>query len=57
MNYKFRPYTKIEPILVTLTGVVYEKGEHPLYIHHKIIEVIDNEGKMHYAFEDELESD
>ena len=57
MKYQFRPYTKIQPTEVTLTGKVYEKGEHPIYTEHRIIEVVDKEGKMHYAFEDELKSD
>ena len=54
MKYEFRPYTMMQPISVTLTGKVYEKGEHPLYTKHKIIEVVDKEGEIHYAFEDEL---
>ena len=57
MKYQFRPYTKIQPTEVTLTGKVYEKGEHPIYTEHRIIEVVDKEGQMHYAFEDELKSD
>jgi hypothetical protein len=57
MKYQFRPYAKMQPTEVTLTGKVYEKGEHPLYTEHKIIEVVDEEGKTHYAFEDELKSD
>lgn len=57
MKYQFRPYAMMQPIAVTLTGKVYEKGEHPLYTEHKIIEVVDGEGEMHYAFEDELKSD
>ena len=57
MKYQFRPYAMMQPIAVTLTGKVYEKGEHPLYTEHKIIEVVDEEGEMHYAFEDELKSD
>jgi hypothetical protein len=57
MKYEFRPYVKMQPTVVTLTGKVYEKGEHPLYTEHKIIEVVDKEGEIHYAFEDELTSD
>jgi len=57
MKYQFRPYAKIQPTIVTLTGKVYEKGEHPLYKDFKIIEVVDEEGEIHYAFEDELTSD
>jgi len=57
MKYQFRPNTKIQPTEVTLTGKVYEKGEHPIYTEHRIIEVVDKEGQMHYAFEDELKSD
>jgi hypothetical protein len=57
MKYQFRPYAKMQDIEVTLTGKVYEKGEHPLYTEHKIIEVVDEEGETHYAFEDELKSD
>ena len=57
MKYQFRPYAKMQPTEVTLTGKVYEKGEHPLYIEYKIIEVVDEEGEIHYAFEDELTSD
>ena len=56
MKYQFRPYAKMQPTEVTLTGKVYEKGEHPLYTEHKIIEVVDEQGEMHYAFEDELKS-
>jgi hypothetical protein len=47
----------MQPTIVTLTGKVYEKGEHPLYTEYKIIEVVDEEGEIHYAFEDELTSD
>ena len=57
MEYQFRPYAKMQPIEVALTGKVYEKGEHPIYTEHKIIEVVDKEGEVHYAFEDELKSD
>ena len=57
MKYQFRPYAKMQPTIVTLTGKVYEKGEHPLYTEYKIIEVVDEEGEIHYAFEDELKSD
>jgi len=57
MKYQFRPYSNFHPTEVTLTGKVYEKGEHPLYTEHKIIEVIDEEGEIHYAFEDELKPD
>ena len=57
MKYQFRPYAKMQPTEVTLTGKVYEKGEHPLYTEYKIIEVVDEEGETHYAFEDELKSD
>lgn len=57
MKYQFRPYAKMQPTEVTLAGKVYEKGEHPLYTEHKIIEVVDGDGEMHYAFEDELKSD
>ena len=57
MKYKFRPYAKMQPTIVTLTGKVYEKGEHPLYKDFKIIEVVDEEGEIHYAFEDEITSD
>ena len=57
MKYQFRPYVKMKPTIVTLTGKVYEKGEHPLYTEYKIIEVVDEEGEIHYAFEDELTSD
>jgi hypothetical protein len=57
MKYLFRPYEKMQAIEVTLTGKVYEKGEHPLYTEHKIIEVVDKESETHYAFEDELKSD
>ena len=57
MKYQFRPYAKMQPTEVTLTGKVYEKGEHPLYKDFKIIEVVDEEGEMRYAFEDELTSD
>jgi hypothetical protein len=57
MKYQFRPYAKMQPTIVTLTGKVYEKGEHPLYTEYKIIEVVDEEGEIHYAFEDELTSD
>jgi hypothetical protein len=57
MKYQFRPYATMQPTVVTLTGKVYEKGEHPLYTEHKIIEVVDEQGEMHYAFEDELKSD
>ena len=57
MKYQFRPYATMQPTVVTLTGKVYEKGEHPIYTEHRIIEVVDKEGKMHYAFEDELKSD
>lgn len=57
MKYQFRPYATMQPTVVALTGKVYEKGEHPLYTEHKIIEVVDKEGEMHYAFEDELTSD
>jgi hypothetical protein len=54
MKYQFRPYAKMKPTIVTLTGKVYEKGEHPLYTEYKIIEVVDEEGKIDYAFEDEI---
>jgi hypothetical protein len=57
MKYQFRPYAKMQPTEVTLTGNFYEKGEHPIYTEHKIIEVVDKEGEVHYAFEDELTSD
>jgi hypothetical protein len=57
MKYQFRPYAKMQPVEVTLTGKVYEKGEHPTYTEYKIIEVIDKEGELHYAFEDELTLD
>jgi hypothetical protein len=57
MKYQFRPYAKMQPTEVTLTGKVYEKGEHPLYKDFRIIEVVDEEGEIHYAFEDELTSD
>ena len=57
MKYQFRPYAKMQPTIVTLTGKVYEKGEHPLYKDFKIIEVVDEEGEIHYAFEDEITSD
>ena len=57
MKYEFRPYAKMQPTIVTLTGKVYEKGEHPLYTEYKIIEVVDEEGEIHYAFENELTSD
>ena len=57
MKYQFRPYAMMQSTSVTLTGNVYEKGEHPTYTEHKIIEVVDKEGEMHYAFEDELTSD
>ena len=57
MKYQFRPYAKMQHTVVALTGKVYEKGEHPLYTEHKIIEVIDAQGEIHYAFEDELKSD
>lgn len=57
MKYQFRPYATMQPTEVTLTGNVYEKGEHPTYTEHKIIEVVDEQGEMHYAFEDELKSD
>ena len=57
MKYQFRPYAKMQPTIVTLTGKVYEKGEHPLYTEYRIIEVVDEEGEIHYAFEDELTSD
>ena len=56
MKHLFRPYAKMQPIEVTLTGKVYEKGEHPLYTEHKIIEVVDKENEIHYAFEDEIKS-
>ena len=56
MKYQFRPYAKMQPTIVTLTGKVYEKGEHPLYKDFRIIEVVDEEGNIHYAFEDELKS-
>jgi hypothetical protein len=56
MKYQFRPYATMKPTIVTLTGKVYEKGEHPLYTENKIIEVVDEEGETHYAFEDELKS-
>lgn len=54
MEYQFRPYTLFEPTTVKLTGKVYEKGEHPIYRDHKIIEVCDDEGNTNDAFEDEL---
>lgn len=57
MKYQFKPYTMMQSISVTLTGNVYEKGEHPTYTEHKIIEVVDEQGEMHYAFEDEITSD
>lgn len=57
MKYQFRPYATMQPTEVTLTGNVYEKGEHPIYTEHRIIEVVDKQGEMHYAFEDELKSD
>jgi hypothetical protein len=57
MKYKFRPYAMMQPTEVILTGKVYEKGEHPLYTEHRIIEVVDKEGETHYAFEDELTLD
>lgn len=57
MKYQFRPYATMQPTEVTLTGNVYEKGEHPIYTEHRIIEVVDEQGEMHYAFEDELKSD
>lgn len=57
MKYQFRPYAKMQPSIVTLTGKVYEKGEHPLYTEYKIIEVVDEENEIHYAFEDELTLD
>ncbi len=57
MKYQFRPYADFHPTPVTLTGKVYEKGEHPIYIEHRIIEVVDKEGNIHDAFEDELKSD
>ena len=57
MKYQFRPYAKMQPTTVTLTGKVYEKGEHPLYKDFRIIEVVDKEDEIHYAFEDELKPD
>lgn len=57
MKYQFRPYAKMQPTIVTLTGKVYEKLEHPLYKEYKIIEVVDEEGEIYYAFEDELKLD
>ena len=57
MKYQFRPYATMQPTVVALTGKVYEKGEHPLYTEHKIIEVIDEQGEIHYVFEDELKPD
>lgn len=54
MKYKFRPYTKLPPIVVRKTGKVYEIGQHPYYKEHKITEVIDSKGIKHDAFEDEL---
>lgn len=57
MKYQFRPYAKMQPSIVTLTGKVYEKGEHSLYTEYKIIEVVDEENEIHYAFEDELTLD
>jgi hypothetical protein len=57
MNYQFRPYKNFHTIEVELTGKVYEKGEHPIYTKHKIIEVVDKESNIHDAFEDELKSD
>jgi len=52
MKYQFRPYAKMQPTEVTLTGKVYEKGEHPLYTEHKIIEVVDEEGSMSIVYLD-----
>ena len=57
MKYKFRPYTDMQPIQVILTGKVYEIGEHPHYKEHKILEVVDDGGGVHDAFEDELRPD
>jgi hypothetical protein len=57
MKYQFRPYAKLQPIEVTLTGKIYEVGEHPIYKEYKIIEVVDEEGGIIDAFEDELTSD
>jgi hypothetical protein len=54
MKYEFRPFAKGNHILVSLTGKVYEKGEHPEYIKYKVIEVIDDYGNKIDAFEDEL---
>ncbi len=54
MEYEFRPYGEMQPILVTLTGKVYAIGEHPYYKQDRIIEVLDREGKIHDAFEDEI---
>jgi len=54
MKYEFRPYAEMQYIIVTKTGKVYEKGEHPIYKDFKIIEVVDEEGEIHCAFENEL---
>ena len=54
MKYEFRPFGKLQPILVKSTGKVYEVGEHPEYKNSRIIEVCDDEGNIHDAFEDEL---
>lgn len=54
MEYEFRPYGKMQSTMVTLTGKIYEKGEHPTYTEWKIIEVIDKKGEIHHAFGDEL---
>ncbi len=58
IKYIFSPYAN--PTVkhkVTTTGKVYEKGIHPHYKESIIIEVIDEDGYIHDAFEDELTID
>lgn len=62
----FKPYGEKSTIVIkgTLTGKVYQVGEHSHYKKHKVIEVLDEDGRINDAFEnemffedDELESD
>lgn len=55
----FKPYGEKSTIVIkgTLTGKVYQVGEHSHHKKHKVIEVLDEDGRINDAFEDELKSD
>jgi hypothetical protein len=52
----FKPYGEKSTIVIkgTLTGKVYQVGEHSHYKTHKVIEVLNEDGRINDAFEDEI---